>query len=90
MMHTLIGWHIELEFDEVDNKTRAAAMVRLQDGTELRAHGYTSRHPSDMSQPRVGEEIAAARALQDLAKQLFEKAHGEIDEASGHRSYPLM
>ncbi len=90
MMNTLVGWHIELEFDEVDARTRAAAMVRLADGTELRGHGYTSRHPRDAAQPRVGEEIAAARALEDLAKQLFEKAHTEIDTASGMRTYPLM
>ncbi|MGW1623277.1 dsRBD fold-containing protein, partial [Streptomyces sp. NPDC002172] len=33
------------------------------EGTEVRAHGHASRHESDSNQPRVGEEIAGARAL---------------------------
>ncbi|MFC9243086.1 DUF1876 domain-containing protein [Streptomyces sp. NPDC057136] len=89
MLRTAVGWHIELEFEEDSNRTRAAAMVRLPDGTEMRSHGYASRHPSDAEQPRVGEEIAGGRALNELAMKLLTKAHDEIDEASGRRSYPL-
>ncbi|MEK8144543.1 DUF1876 domain-containing protein [Streptomyces sp. M10(2022)] len=89
MMHTIVGWHIELEFEEDTQRTRAAALVRLPDGSEVRAHGYASRHPSDSEQPRVGEEIAGARALNELAMKLLTKAHDEIDETSGRTSYPL-
>jgi hypothetical protein len=88
-MKTAVGWHIELEFEEDDNRTRAAALVRLPDGSEVRAHGYASRHPVDSNQPRVGEEVAGARALNELAMQLLTKAHDEIDEASGRTSRPL-
>ncbi|MCX4908383.1 DUF1876 domain-containing protein [Streptomyces sp. NBC_00878] len=88
-MKTAVGWHIELEFEEDDNRTRAAALVRLPDGNEVRAHGYASRHPVDSNQPRVGEEVAGARALNELAMQLLTKAHDEIDEASGRTSRPL-
>ncbi|MGR8009063.1 DUF1876 domain-containing protein [Streptomyces hypolithicus] len=88
-MQTLVGWHVEMEFREDHGRTRAAAMVRLGDGTEYRGHGYASRHPSDAEQLRVGEEIAGARALMDLSSQLLRKAHGEIDEAAGRPSYPL-
>ncbi|TGZ11486.1 DUF1876 domain-containing protein [Streptomyces rhizosphaericola] len=84
-----VGWHIDLEFEEDAHRTRAAALVRLSDGTEVRAHGYASRHPSDEDQQRVGEEIAGARALNELAMKLLTKAHTEIDEASGRSSYPL-
>ncbi|WP_370216859.1 DUF1876 domain-containing protein [Kitasatospora sp. GAS1066B] len=90
MTKTLVGWHIELEFAEQGAHTRAAALVRLPDGRELRAHGDTSRHPADPEQLRVGEEVAAARALQDLVRQLLEKAHTEIDEVGPVPSYPLM
>lgn len=45
MMKTAVGWHIELEFEEDNHRTRAAALVRLPDGNEVRAHGYASRHP---------------------------------------------
>jgi hypothetical protein len=89
MMHTAVGWHVELEFQEDDQHTRAAALVRLPDGSEVRAHGQASRHSSDTNQPRVGEEIAGARALNELAMRLLTKAHDEIDTASGRTSHPI-
>lgn len=89
MAQTVVGWHVELEFQEDTQHTRAAALVRLPDGSEVRAHGYASRHPIDSDQPRVGEEVAGARALNELAMKLLTKAHDEIDSASGRTSYPL-
>jgi hypothetical protein len=89
MMKTAVGWHIELEFQEDDQRTRAVALVRLPDGKEVRANGYASRHQTDSNQPRVGEEIAGARALNELAMKLLTKAHDEIDEASGRTSHPI-
>ncbi|WP_411080017.1 DUF1876 domain-containing protein [Streptomyces sp. cmx-18-6] len=89
MPRVAVGWHVELEFEEDAHRTRAAALVRLPDGAEMRSHGYASRHPSDEDQQRVGEEIAGARALNELAMKLLTKAHDEIDEASGRTSYPL-
>ncbi|WP_328671805.1 DUF1876 domain-containing protein [Streptomyces sp. NBC_00322] len=88
-MQTLVGWHVEMEFQEEGDRTRAAAMVRLSDGTEIRGHGNAQRHHSDPEQLRVGEEISGARALMDIASQLLQKAHVEIDEASGRMSHPL-
>ncbi|MEU6089147.1 DUF1876 domain-containing protein [Streptomyces sp. NPDC047085] len=89
MMHTAVGWHVEMEFKEDETHTRAVALLRLPDGTEVRAHGHASRHRVDENQPRVGEEIAGARALNELAMQLLTKAHGEIDAASGRISHPI-
>lgn len=89
MMRTTVGWHVELEFQEDETHTRAVAMVRLPDGSEVRAHGSASRHHTDANQPRVGEEIAGARALNELAMQMLTKAHSEIDTASGRTSHPI-
>jgi hypothetical protein len=89
MMHTTVGWHVELEFQEDDQHTKAAALVRLPDGTEVRAHGHATRHQTDPNQPRVGEEIAGARALNELAMRLLTKAHDEIDAVSGRTSHPI-
>ncbi|MFG3101648.1 DUF1876 domain-containing protein [Streptomyces sp. NPDC048182] len=89
MMHTAVGWHVEMEFMEDDRHTRAAAMVRLPDGTEIRAQGHASRHDVDSAQPRVGEEVAGARALNELAMRLLSKAHDEIDADSGRASHPI-
>ncbi|MCH0541369.1 DUF1876 domain-containing protein [Streptomyces sp. MUM 203J] len=88
--HTLVGWHVDMEFKEEGSRTDSAAMVRLADGTEVRGHGHAQRHPSDAEQLRVGEEIAGARALMDIATQLLQKAHVEIDEEKGKPSHPLI
>ncbi|MFI5983862.1 DUF1876 domain-containing protein [Streptomyces sp. NPDC051555] len=88
-MSTLAGWHVELEFTEDGHRTNTAALLRLADGSEVKGRGYAMRHPSDPEQLRVGEEIAGARALMDIASQLLQKAHGEIDAATGRHSYPL-
>ncbi|GGM70418.1 hypothetical protein GCM10012275_45980 [Longimycelium tulufanense] len=72
------GWHVELEFDEDESHTRAAALLRLRDGTELRARGRATRDPRDPNEPRIGEELAGARALLDLAQQLMAKAGAEV------------
>lgn len=89
-METVVGWHVEMEFREIDAKTEAAALLRLRDGTELRAHGRANKHPDDPEQPRVGEEIAAARALNDLARQLLAKAGVEIEEVTHLRAHLAM
>ncbi|MHB9861129.1 DUF1876 domain-containing protein [Streptomyces sp. YIM S03343] len=89
MMHSTVGWHVELEFMEDEEHTKAVALLRLPDGSEVRAHGHAARHHSDSNQPRVGEEIAGARALNELAMELLTKAHVEIDQASGRTSHPI-
>ncbi|QKW18978.1 DUF1876 domain-containing protein [Kitasatospora sp. NA04385] len=90
MMRTLVGWHVEMEFQEDGDHTRAAALVRLSDGTELRGHGSSTRHQADSPQLRVGEEVAGARALNDLAMQLLTKAHDEVARPTGDPMAPLM
>jgi hypothetical protein len=77
-----VGWHIEVEFQEDDTRTEAAARLRLRDGVELRARGTARRNPDDPAQPQIGEEIAAARALSDLVHQLLDKAATQIEEAT--------
>lgn len=90
MQTTIVGWHIEMEFQEAGSRTEAAALLRLQDGTELRAHGDAFRNPDDPGQARVGEEFAAARALNDLAHQLVNKADGEIEQVTQLAAHPAL
>lgn len=90
MQTTIVGWHIEMEFQEIAARTEAAALLRLQDGTELRAHGEAIRHPDDPGQARVGEELAAARALNDLAHQLVNKAGVEIEQVTHREAHPAL
>ncbi|MFI9722838.1 dsRBD fold-containing protein [Streptomyces sp. NPDC052396] len=74
------GWHVEIEFDEDEHHVRAAALLRLRDGTELRAKGQSTRNPRDPNVAMIGEELAGARALADLAEQLAAKSGKEVRE----------
>lgn len=77
-------WIIELRFDEDIDRTQAVATLRTPGGRELHGHGQARRNPVDRPQPRIGEEVAGARALSSLAHDLLEYAAGEI-EANVHR-----
>ncbi|ARZ68558.1 hypothetical protein SMD11_2911 [Streptomyces albireticuli] len=73
------GWHVEVEFDENDTHTRAAALLRLRDGNELRGRGQATRDPRDPDEKRIGEELAGGRALLDIGQQLLAKAGAEVE-----------
>ncbi|HZU54538.1 MAG TPA: DUF1876 domain-containing protein [Actinocrinis sp.] len=89
-MQTIVGWHSEVTFREAGPKTRATALLKLPDGTELRAHGHASKHPNDPVQTQVGEELAAARALNDLARQLLARASAHIESATHVPAHPAL
>ena len=51
---------------------------------DLRGWGRSRRNPTDPDLPAVGEEVAAARALTDLAHHLLEAAAHRIESWEGH------
>jgi hypothetical protein len=71
-------WHVEVAFTEDGDRTRADAIVDLR-GEHFHGVGLARRAPEDPSVPVVGEELAAARALFDLAHKLVEAATERID-----------
>lgn len=79
MTSTLATWIIEMRFDEFDGRTNAKAVLLTPAGRELQGHGQSRRNPTDRAIPRIGEEVAAARALSNLAHELLEFAAGEIE-----------
>ncbi|HWC69223.1 MAG TPA: DUF1876 domain-containing protein [Acidimicrobiales bacterium] len=76
-------WTVGIEFHEDGSTTRADAVLT---GTseDLRGWGRARRNPSDPDLPAVGEEIAAARALSDLAHHLLDHAAHRIESWEGH------
>jgi hypothetical protein len=80
-------WTVQLTLDESDDDTRADAALSLgtamDDAMRLRGQGVSRRNPRDESEPRIGDELAAARALADLAHQLLAAAANDI-EAKTH------
>ena len=77
-------WTIELVIDENADVTEAKALLRVN-GRELGGWGRARRAPEDPDRPRIGEELAAARALSDLSHQLVDAAVAEIEGFEGHR-----
>ena len=81
-MNTLT-WTIEITFSEDDDKTRADAVL-TGSSDDVQGWGRARRNPVDPEVPAVGEEIAAARALTDLAHHLLEQAAHRIESWEGH------
>lgn len=75
-------WSVSIVFTEDEDKTRADALLEGGPG-ELRGWGRARRNPVDPDVPAVGEEIAAARALHDLAHHLLEAAASSIETWEG-------
>ena len=50
----------------------------------LDVRGEARRSPADPVLPAVGDEVAAARALRQLADRLLEMASTDLSEAEGH------
>ena len=70
-------WHVELTFSEDEHRTRADAVLDLR-GSHFHGFGQAKRAPDDPNVPIVGEELAAARALSDLAHNLLDAAAERI------------
>lgn len=87
--HTIIpdrageSGRIDLWFDEHDDHTDSRVTIQLR-GFEVTGFGQARRNPHDPEQPIVGEELAAARALCDLAHQLLDLATYQIEKREGH------
>lgn len=62
-------WNVEILLEETPDTTDATATLRTGDA-ECTAHGHAQRNPADPSVPRIGEELATARALSELSSKL--------------------
>jgi hypothetical protein len=85
MMHTRT-WTVEVTIHEVEDerRTRAVAVLRTEARPQVRGVGEARRSPRDREVPEIGDELATARALADLAYQLLDVTAADI-EAVVHR-----
>ena len=70
---------ITLRIDEDPSNTLVFAEMDLR-GDHFEAVGRAHRNPADRPIPIVGEELATARALGDLAIQVMESANVKIEQ----------
>jgi hypothetical protein len=76
------AWSVEIELTEDEDHTRANATL-FADRREFVGNGHARRNPSDPDVPLIGEELAAARALEDLAHHLVHEAAATIETFEG-------
>lgn len=75
-------WTVRISLFEGDDTTARAVLVA--DPLEgIRATGVSHRRAQDPPQPRIGDEVAVARALRHLADQLLAQATSDITDSTG-------
>jgi len=78
-MSTQDRWLVELSIAEMDGETRADGRLIMTGGACWLGHGGARCHPRDPGIAEIGEKIAAARALSDLAHLLAGNAAEELE-----------
>ncbi len=87
--HTTTGtWSVEILLGERDGRTHADARLHTGARTNLVGTGTARLDPHDRDVPEIGAELAASRALADLAHQLLAAAADDIEGVT-HERAPL-
>jgi hypothetical protein len=93
MTHT---WTVTLELSSAegggaeygsaeDRVSTAHARLTTPAGTTLEGFGRARRNPMDREVPEIGEELAAARALRDLADRLLNATSDDLSAVEHNR-----
>lgn len=78
-MTTTRHWDVRLEL--IEDREHCEVIAHLDAGDRsLEGVGRSRRNPADPSIPQIGEELATARALHDLAHHLSQDAWSMIEE----------
>jgi len=80
-------WSVRLYIIAIDNETHAEAHLVMLDGQEVVGHGDARRNPADHEVTLIGEQIAASRALSDLAGNLLHTAGLSIESLTKERAH---
>jgi hypothetical protein len=72
-------WRVDIFIDEHEERTRARARLHNPDETKLVGVGLARLNPTDVNVPEIGDELAVARALSDLAHQLLDATAQDIE-----------
>ncbi|MFF7389406.1 DUF1876 domain-containing protein [Streptomyces scabiei] len=84
MAHTS-EWRVHLHLSEDDEGTTEARVVLDTGATQIVGRGSAHRHPADADVPEIGDELAAGRAMNNLARQLIRAAERDIEGVGAAR-----
>ncbi|MFE6286069.1 DUF1876 domain-containing protein [Streptomyces sp. NPDC057877] len=85
MPHT-VEWTVRLHLVEDDEGTTTARVVLDTGSAAFTGHGAAHCHPADTNVPEIGDELAAGRAMNNLAQQLLDAGERDIDSVGASRS----
>ena len=74
------GWTVTVSVDERDGQTRAKARLRWRDN-EAVGVGLARLSPAERYVTGIGDELAVARALSDLARRMMAGTVQHIETA---------
>ena len=77
-------WTVEILIgeDEAERVTHAEARLKTAERPYLQGKGNARRNPQDANVPEIGDELAVARALSDLAHELLHAAVEDIQQVT--------
>ena len=76
--HVRKDWTVDISIDEHEGRTRAKARLRWRDQESVGV-GLARLNPADRNVNDIGDELAVARALADLAKRLMAVTAHDIE-----------
>ncbi|GAB2756339.1 hypothetical protein GCM10027174_35290 [Salinifilum aidingensis] len=76
---------LDLQVVEQGSKTTCDVGFTTPSGQVVHGHGTARRHPDDPEVPQIGDEIATARALFELAHKLLDTAASDIGQQLNRR-----
>lgn len=86
-MNTMEDWLVNLSVSDRDGLTEAQARLVMRGGADLNGHGKARRNPADENVTKIGEELAVARALSDLAHKLLHVASADVESVTHERAH---
>lgn len=84
MTETTQTWRAVVHVVDHGDNTTAEAVLTTPAGDTLQGRGRARRNPADSDVPEIGEEVAVARALRDLADKVLATASDDISAIEHH------
>ena len=82
-------WDVRLIFEEDGSHTRCEAQLAGVRAPGVASHGESTCSPVDRPERKIGEELAASRALSALARKLLAQASGDIEDETRRPAHLL-
>ncbi|MEZ0089109.1 DUF1876 domain-containing protein [Streptacidiphilus sp. EB129] len=76
-------WNVRVQIIEDGGDTTARAMLTTGENSTLVGRGVARRNPVDRPVAVIGDELAASRALEDLATKLHDVASHDFAYLAG-------